>query len=355
MNRTIKISGAGIAGLTAAINLAQNGFDVLIYEKGRDVGSRFNDDFQGLENWSTKEDILDILNNINIKTNFHYKAFNEADLINDLMEKYKIISPNRRTGVYMVQRGISNKCLDQYLKNQALDAGVHIQFNRRVEEREVDIVATGPRFASGIVYGIKGDVDCHDKVMIMLNDDSAPKGYVYMAIIDGKITLASVIMKNFGKAKNYFMDTVKKIENIYQIKIMNAKPFGGIGNYYLLNSYEADGRLLIGERAGFQDHLFGFGMRHAFLSGYFAAQSIIKNINYSLLVKRELIDTMKSSLVNRFFYEKLGNAGYRIFIKKWTNSSDPIEFLESLYRFNWYKRLIYFYLFPIRNIPSAPY
>lgn len=341
MKQTIKISGAGISGLTASINLAKNGFNVVIYEKEKDTGLRFNDDFQGLENWSTEEDILNILNRINIKIDFFYKAFNEADLINNYFEKYKIVSSNNRTGIYMFQRGTSSNCLDQRLKNQALDAGVNIKFNSCVEEKEVDIVATGPIFTSGIAYGIKGDVDSDDKVMVMLDDDSAPKGYIYMAIINGKITLASVIMENFSNARNYFENAKKKIERIYNIKIMNTKPFIGKGNFVLLNSYKEDDRLLIGERAGFQDYLFGFGMRYAFLSGYFAAQSIIQSVDYNLLVKKELLDTMKSSLVNRYLYEKLSNKGYRKLIKRWVNSPDPIKFLKSWYNLNWYKRLIY--------------
>jgi len=341
MNRTIKISGAGIAGLTCAINLAKNNFNVIVYEKEEEVGKRFNDDVQGLENWSTKEDILDILNTINIKTDFYYRGFDEADLINNSMERFRIVAPGNRIGVYMVQRGTGYRCLDQCLKNQALDAGVNIQFNRHLEEKEVDIVATGPGFASGIVYGMKGDVDSDDRIMIMLDDSSAPKGYAYMSIIDGRITLASVIMENFSNSKYYFDQTLKKIEKFYKIKIIKAKPFGGIGNYALLNSYEENGKLLIGERAGFQDYLFGFGMRYAFLSGYLAAQSIMQGIDYNFLIERDLLKMMKSSLVNRYFYEKLSNRGYRILIKKWAASSDPIGFLKSWYNFNWYKRLIY--------------
>lgn len=341
MNHTIKIAGAGIAGLTAAINLAKNGFNVLIYEKGKDVGSRFNGDFQGLENWSTEEDILDILNKINIKTNFHYKAFKEADLIDDSLEKYKLIAPSNRIGIYMVQRGSGDRCLDHNLKRQALNAGVDIKFNRRVKEGEVDIVATGPKFSSGRVYGIKGDVSSDDKIMIMLDDTSAPKGYVYMAIIDCKITLASMIMRDFTNSKQYFDRTLEKIKKIYDLKITNPKPFGGTGNFDLLNSYKEDGRLLIGERAGFQDYLFGFGMRYAFLSGYFAAMSIIKGDDYNLIIKKELLDTMRSSLVNRYFYEKLGNNGYRKLIKKWASNPDPIKYLKSWYNLNWYKRLAY--------------
>ncbi len=71
------------------------------------------------------------------------------------------------------------------------------------------------------------------------------------------------------------------------------------------NSYKEGDRLLIGERGGFQDYLFGFGMRYAFLSGHLAAQSIIQGTDYESLIKKELLNMMKSSLVNRYLYEKL--------------------------------------------------
>ncbi len=62
----IIICGAGPSGLTAAINLAESGFKVKVFEKNNDCGKRFHGDFQGLENWSSKEDILDEMNKMNI-------------------------------------------------------------------------------------------------------------------------------------------------------------------------------------------------------------------------------------------------------------------------------------------------
>lgn len=59
--KQIKILGAGISGLTAAINLAKAGYKVDVYERNKDVGMRFGGDLQGLENWSDKEDVLEML------------------------------------------------------------------------------------------------------------------------------------------------------------------------------------------------------------------------------------------------------------------------------------------------------
>ncbi|MCW8966182.1 MAG: NAD(P)-binding protein, partial [Candidatus Pacearchaeota archaeon] len=53
-----KVSGAGPAGLSAAITISDKGKSAVVYEKRADVGYRFHGDFQGLENWTTEEDVL---------------------------------------------------------------------------------------------------------------------------------------------------------------------------------------------------------------------------------------------------------------------------------------------------------
>jgi len=74
MSNRIGIAGAGIAGLTAAINLARNGFDVTVFERASDVGSRFSGEFQGLENWTSERDILDVLKELGVEINFTIKC-----------------------------------------------------------------------------------------------------------------------------------------------------------------------------------------------------------------------------------------------------------------------------------------
>ena len=66
----VHIIGAGPASCVAAINLAKAGIAVVIHEQKSDVGSRFNGDYQGIENWSTNMDALEFLSSIGISINF---------------------------------------------------------------------------------------------------------------------------------------------------------------------------------------------------------------------------------------------------------------------------------------------
>lgn len=78
----IKILGAGISGLSAAINLAKAGYEVEMFESRGDSGARFKGDLQGLENWSSKKDVLKDLKAMNLKLNFDYNSFKKIFLSN---------------------------------------------------------------------------------------------------------------------------------------------------------------------------------------------------------------------------------------------------------------------------------
>lgn len=82
MNK-VKIAGAGLSGLAAAINLAKAGKDVEVFELNKDCGCRFHGDLQGIENWSYEEDAILHLKNMGIKINFKYKPVSSIILTNN--------------------------------------------------------------------------------------------------------------------------------------------------------------------------------------------------------------------------------------------------------------------------------
>jgi 2-polyprenyl-6-methoxyphenol hydroxylase-like FAD-dependent oxidoreductase len=66
----VEIAGAGPAGLAAAITLAHAGRKVIVHETQKEVGHRFGGDYQGIENWTTQEDALTVLEKLGITTEF---------------------------------------------------------------------------------------------------------------------------------------------------------------------------------------------------------------------------------------------------------------------------------------------
>lgn len=80
----VHISGAGPAGLTAAITLAKAGRRIIVHERQQAVGLRFHGDFQGQENWTSGTDLLAELQAMGIEpdyapTPFHALTAFDAD------------------------------------------------------------------------------------------------------------------------------------------------------------------------------------------------------------------------------------------------------------------------------------
>ena len=336
----IKVLGAGISGLTASINLAKEGFDVTVFEKSSTVGSRFHNDFQGLENWSDETDTPEILRSLSLKTNFWMKGFKNATVYTDLKKEF--IAEDKDNLFYLVRRG-PNDSLDESLKDQALDAGVKILFNSKMAREECDIIATGVsgKKPAGVVKGIVFDTNAEDSIILILNEKCAFKGYSYLLIADGKATMASVVIKDLSRANLCFKNSLEAFSKLKKFKIQNRRSFAGYGTFAMNETNKQDQRLVVGEAAGFQDLFLGFGMKYALLSGYVAAKSIMEEKDYDLAWRELFLDKQKASAANRLIYEISGQWGYNYIANKLGNSRSPKSWLKEQYSFGLAKRLIY--------------
>jgi len=336
---TIKILGAGPSGLTAAINLVKAGYNVTIYEKNADCGMRFRGDFQGLENWSSPIDILDDLRTMNISTDFPYKAIHHAEFYDYHLNKREVAF--ERPGLYLIRRGAMEGTLDSALKKQALDCGVTIHFKQRIHPSEVHIIAGGPVRVNGIVRGMVFTTSTDHVPILILNDDLAPKSFAYLLIGEGQGCLGTGLLNDFSKADEYLTKTEQVFRQLLDLDIVNPQRFTGYFNFFLRPSYENNGKMIIGENAGFQDYLFAFGLRQAFTSGFLAAQSIIHHQSFDSLVKEKLLPQLKTSVSNRFFYQLMGNRGYSASLRKGRQFSDPVRRMGNQYKPTSLKRLVY--------------
>jgi len=311
----IQIGGAGPSGLAAAITLAKAGRRVLVHETQSEVGYRFGGDFQGLENWSTQQDVIDQLRELGITTEFAMLPCDRGDIFDAWGERYDMAGS--KPIFYVVERGSGPGSLDTALLKQARELGVEVRFNSRLEHMKGSgILAIGPKAADAIAVGYHFETDMSDGFWVILDDELAPQGYAYLLVMNGRGTVKSCMFSGFKQEHVYVERTVAAFQRLVGLEMINPRSHGGAGNFRIPTRAVTGVHPMVGEEAGFQDFLFGFGMRYAFTSGVLAARSLLEDRNYDPLWRRELEPLMESSMVNRAVFNMLGNRGYRWILRR---------------------------------------
>lgn len=322
----VHILGAGISGLTSAINLAKEGYSVDVYERNSDCGMRFLGDMQGIDNYYPEKDVLTMLRGMNIESNFQYYPLDQMVLTNCVIKKN--IGPLKRPGHYLVKRGPAPGTLDHGLKEQALASGVRLHFKETIPEAEADIVATGPlgNALSGIAKGIVFETKKEDASVTVCNDALAYKGYSYLLIREGYGCMVSVVMEDFKRIAGCFDETKKYFAKDFSLDIKNPRPVGGVGCFSINAPYKKGKTLYVGEAAGLQDFVAGFGMLYAFRSGYLAARCIIDGRDYAQAAEEEFGEERRTSTVNRYLYERFLRYGNYALLVELLYFSSKLEF-----------------------------
>ncbi len=335
----IQIAGAGPSGLAAAITLAKAGRQVRVHEARKEVGFRFNRDLQGLENWTTKQDVLLWLQALGITTDFEKIACRHGTGFDFRGKTYELNSDE--TLFYMLERGPGPDSLDHALLTQAQQLGVDVQFNSRLYDIKGEgILATGPKSADAIAVGFHFEADMDNGFWFICDNNLAPGGYAYLLVMNGKGTLKCCLFRGFKQESLYVERTVDIFQQRLNLKMIDPQPHGGVGNFMLPSSAMSGRHPVVGEQAGFQDTLWGFGMRHAITSGVLAAQSLLSGNDYNILWERALGAQINTSVVNRALFSLLGNRGYQICLRALSNSSQPRVALHRHYRPMWFKQLL---------------
>ena len=308
----IKIIGGGIAGLTAAINLKKAGLDVEVHERKHHCGKHTRD-FQFLENWTFSEDALDMLDGMGIQTDFYIKPWYSQEIICPSGKKY--VGTSRVPLMYLIKRGSQEGSLDRAIEKQALGEKITIIYNSKLSIKDANIVATGIRNPTFIATGVKFDIVHPDISIVLLDDNMSPKMYSYFIVNDNLGQIVSINPVQRGDHIERLGLTMSRFEQILATNIhSNGRRFSAAVNFYFLRSAKANNQYFVGEAAGFQDCLAGFGMMYAFKSGYFAAKSIIKSCDYDRMWQEDFMKPMQISLRNRRIFEKLSNRGYETMV-----------------------------------------
>ncbi len=348
----ITVVGAGPAGLACAIALARAGRNVVVREWHRQVGARFHGDFQGLENWSDERDVLDELRAAGVEITFGYDAAFEGTAFDASHHRYQVRSA--RALYYLVRRGKDHGTLDTALLNQAIAAGAEVHRTDRVEAISGPaVLAAGPRRADAIAVGYLFDTDIHDGDWVVFDDRLAPLGYAYLLVHRGRGTVASCMFTGFKRQAEHVGRAIAFFRDHAGLEMRNPRPFGGFANFRLPRTAMQGGHPVVGEQAGFQDALAGFGIRYALRSGLLAARSILDGTDYATLWRRELLPLLRTGTVNRFIFNTIGARGRKIALSR-LGRGDAGLGLRRLYQPSTLSRLLFplarlRYLAPLRD------
>jgi flavin-dependent dehydrogenase len=323
----IRILGGGISGLTAAINLKKAGFDVEVHES-KDYCGKQTKDFQFLENWTSNEDVLDTLRAMHIETDFFLKPWYSQEILSPTLKKY--IGTSTQPLMYLVKRGQRGGSLDRTLVEQTRKSKVNILCNSRLHHKEADIIATGLRKPTFVVTGVMFRLKHPDKSIVLLDNNLSHRCYSYFIVNEHRGEIACGNPKGFSGYGDRLALSVKKFEQILNVKIENIEErFTSVLNFGFLDKAQVRGQYFVGEAAGFQDHLAGFGMVYAFKSGYYAARSIIESMDYDRLWQEDFLKPLKISSRNRWIYDRLSNADFERFVDVLRSKSPVVKHLRG--------------------------
>jgi flavin-dependent dehydrogenase len=347
MNGEVEILGAGPAGLSAALTLARAGRPVTLYERQAEVGSRFHGDLQGLENWTTHGDVLEELSAIGIAPSFDFAAIREGVFFDSDGRERAVRSA--RPAFYLVRRGVGAGTLDQSLKQQAIAAGATIRFREAPPALPEPCIRTpGPGRCDALDVGYVFETDMPDGVFAALSERLAPKGYSYLLVCRGWGTVAACLFQDYGNAREYRERVREFFEHKAGLRMSNPRAFGGTGNIRARPLVRAGDTLYAGEAAGLQDALWGFGMRYALVSGHMAGQALLakRPAQYECSFRERFTGFLHASVVNRYFYERLGDTGYARLLRRIARAADARDWLRRFYAPRLWKTL----WFPIARV-----
>ena len=327
----IRIAGAGLSGLSAAIGLAQRGYQVEVFERNAESGQTRHTDWDAIENWTTEEDFLTCLRQWGIESAFEHREPLSFEVYDPKGDCHEVRLP--RPFFYLLKRGVEQGSIEQALKAQALQSGVKLYYNRSAVQEEVDIWAAGARSAGFFLgTGVTFRTSHQDIVAGLVDTRAAPKAYAYLVIVDGFGTLSVVLTQDFRNARQYLEHCTRQFRRHRSFDMNDLKRTSGFGGLVSAFWQPASRLITLGEAAGLQDFLWGFGIRHAIHSGYLAARAVDENLDYARLIEREIHPLVRASIVNRMFYDRVGNRAYTALIRHFAPSRDLSSQIRPWYR-----------------------
>ena len=233
----------------------------------------------------------------------------------------------RGPSYYLVARGGGPGTLERQVLDQALDAGVTVRYKTRASPSEVDLAATGaPRdrvniIAAGYRFSRSGAELRDDEVHSLWDNDIAPRGY--LCVLPGP-EWHSVYACAWGSIA--YGELLRKVDRALRFPwvadlLGHAKILGkiyGKGHFREdpLRDVTPSRPLAVGEAAGFQDAVGGFGIRYAVATGYLAAKSLLEGSDFAASVREEFATDFEEAARGRQWLDRATNDDYDELVRK---------------------------------------
>ncbi len=321
----IYVVGAGLAGLTAAINLARRGREVVVLEKGKRVGGLavYNPSPHGTP---MDAEAMSRYTGIDLRPAM---VPLEEGVISVWGKRYRQRFP-RNVRAWMIERGPRRTSMDHYLYRLAVEEGVRFEFDQPVvSDRQVNelprnsIVATGLHVdgfeAANVPYQIlhgyfaKCRVPWKEARVTMYFDDYTPD-YAFTCSVNG-IAFALIFNRHRPVARWEMEKFAEQavVEDGYPFKRFQVLEGGAAPVRHVSNPRLFQGNVILaGTVAGMMDPILFFGMHGAFLSGKIAARAVddpagaydeFRRLNvtfYPVLLAKRLLDLSPRDLVIKY-------------------------------------------------------
>lgn len=279
MDRDISIYGAGLAGMVAGINLARNGYKVVIYEREEGIGgagdlhpSIHTTPLQPKKTWEyIGIDLSDHFVPTNRYPDFWYNA------------KRLTLPPYvHNSQAYNVERGARRSSLDFRLYEIALSEGIEFVFKKKLNSRALEEAPAGSIIATGLykeMYDLVG-VKCGPTYGIMA---STPweKGKTTGALFMGRYSvdygysaslndLMYVLLFSRTPLKKHKVEAFKRVlKKTVGLEFSNWHPFNG--HFPRETRLYWKDKILAGTLCGMIEPYWGYGIVGALLSGKVAS------------------------------------------------------------------------------------